>query len=247
MRRAMRRPTPARPVRHPALCCCVDRAAPEVPAFRASRPAAPLARPGAEPQRSVGRAPSRREDRRRLSPGPQPAGAWGAEAPHMWGLRGSPPGRAQWTSRPVGRVLSLRVSGGAAIHLGLPLPTASSGLPAGSGRLPSNVCAGPLGGPFLTLLRVGFTKPPQSPGALVVSYTTVSPLPPLARRRSDFCGTVPRITPGRRYRPPCLVEPGPSSSEAPKSLRRGRPADSSTRRSFYPAVTHPTTTVDQSR
>ena len=32
--------------------------------------------------------------------------------------------------------------------------------------------------PFLTLLRVGFTKPPESPQALVVSYTTVSPLPP---------------------------------------------------------------------
>src|SRR6185437_121404 len=31
---------------------------------------------------------------------------------------------------------------------------------------------------LLTLLQVGFTKPPQSPAALVVSYTTVSPLPP---------------------------------------------------------------------
>ena len=31
---------------------------------------------------------------------------------------------------------------------------------------------------LLTLLRVGFTKPLQSPAALVVSYTTVSPLPP---------------------------------------------------------------------
>src|SRR3954467_8858884 len=31
---------------------------------------------------------------------------------------------------------------------------------------------------FLTLLRVGFTEPPGSPRALVVSYTTVSPLPP---------------------------------------------------------------------
>src|SRR6202161_3981989 len=31
---------------------------------------------------------------------------------------------------------------------------------------------------FLTLLRVGFTKPPQSPAALVGSYTTVSPLHP---------------------------------------------------------------------
>jgi hypothetical protein len=31
---------------------------------------------------------------------------------------------------------------------------------------------------LLTLLRVGFTEPPRSPWALVVSYTTVSPLPP---------------------------------------------------------------------
>jgi hypothetical protein len=33
-------------------------------------------------------------------------------------------------------------------------------------------------GTLLTLLRVGFTKPPGSLRALVVSYTTVSPLPP---------------------------------------------------------------------
>src|SRR5205823_6168917 len=32
-------------------------------------------------------------------------------------------------------------------------------------------------GALLTLLRVGFTEPPGSPRALVVSYTTVSPLP----------------------------------------------------------------------
>ena len=31
--------------------------------------------------------------------------------------------------------------------------------------------------PCLALLRVGFAEPPRSPGALVVSYTTVSPLP----------------------------------------------------------------------
>ena len=31
--------------------------------------------------------------------------------------------------------------------------------------------------PCLALLQVGFTEPPRSPGALVVSYTTVSPLP----------------------------------------------------------------------
>jgi hypothetical protein len=32
---------------------------------------------------------------------------------------------------------------------------------------------------LLILLPVGFTEPPQSPGVLVVSYTAVSPLPPL--------------------------------------------------------------------
>jgi hypothetical protein len=65
---------------------------------------------------------------------------------------------------------------------------------------------------LLTLLRVGFTEPPQSPAALVVSYTTVSPLPrDIAPGRSVFCGTFPRVTPGRRYRPPCPAEPGPSS------------------------------------
>src|SRR5271166_4758289 len=82
-------------------------------------------------------------------------------------------------SRPVGRVLCARLRGAAVIHLGLPLPTASCGLPASIGRaalersrrLASNDAA------LLTLLRVGFTEPPQSPAALVVSYTTVSPLP----------------------------------------------------------------------
>jgi len=39
---------------------------------------------------------------------------------------------------------------------------------------------------LLTLLRVGFTEPPQSPAALVVSYTTVSPLPP-GRSRAAVC------------------------------------------------------------
>jgi len=41
------------------------------------------------------------------------------------------------------------------------------------------VCAGarPRPGALLVLLRVGFAQPPRSPEALVVSYTTVSPLP----------------------------------------------------------------------
>ena len=36
---------------------------------------------------------------------------------------------------------------------------------------------------LLALLRVGFTKPPRSPGMLVRSYRTVSPLPPVPTNR----------------------------------------------------------------
>src|SRR5687767_12998253 len=40
----------------------------------------------------------------------------------------------------------------------------------------------PRGRDLLTLLRVGFTEPPRSPGVLVVSYTAVSPLPGAPKR-----------------------------------------------------------------
>jgi hypothetical protein len=123
-------------------------------------------------------------------------------------------------SRPVGRVLCPRLRGAAAIHLGLPLPTASCGLPASIGRAALDRSRREPLVPLLTLLRVGFTEPPQSPAALVVSYTAVSPLPRVRDSgRFVFCGTVPRVTPGRRYRPPCPMEPGPSSP----SLRPARP------------------------
>jgi hypothetical protein len=86
------------------------------------------------------------------------------------------------------------------------------------------------GASLLTLLRVGFTEPPGSLRALVVSYTTVSPLPRTWPKpgpgRSVLCGTVPRVTPGRCYRPPCPVEPGPSSPGHARTARRGRPAGS---------------------
>jgi hypothetical protein len=61
-------------------------------------------------------------------------------------------------------------------------------------------------------------------GGLLHRLFTLTPA--LARRRSVFCGTVPRVTPGRRYRPPCPVEPGPSSPD--QTVRRDRPADSPT-------------------
>src|SRR5215469_4236672 len=80
-------------------------------------------------------------------------------------------------SRPVGRVLCARSRGAAVIHLGLPLPAASCGLPASIGRAALDRSRREPLVPLLTLLRVGFTEPPQSPTALVVSYTAVSPLP----------------------------------------------------------------------
>jgi hypothetical protein len=54
---------------------------------------------------------------------------------------------------------------------------------------------------------------------------TVGPATP-GRRRSVFCGTVPRVAPGRRYRPPCPAEPGPSSAIPAYRNRRDRPANS---------------------
>ena len=90
----------------------------------------------------------------------------------------------------ISRVLSrgTEVPPVATIHLDLPLPTGSSGLPADSGGPPSNACAEreiPL---LLTLLRVGFTEPSRSPVTLVVSYTTVSPLPPIHLHRRCIGG-----------------------------------------------------------
>ncbi len=133
----------------------------------------------------------------------QATGGVGAEPPQR-GSESRPPGRhcgrrRRWpqatgqrrsprrVSWPVGRVLCARLRGPTAIHLGLSLPTASCGLPASIGRAALERLRGkprPEAPPsLLTLLRVGFTEPPESPPALVVSYTTVSPLP-LVRCRS---------------------------------------------------------------
>src|SRR5699024_12067257 len=54
-----------------------------------------------------------------------------------------------------------------------------------------------------------------------------------AGRRSVFCGTFPRVTPGGCYPPPCPVEPGRSSVRV--APQRGRLSDSSTV-PVYPAV-----------
>jgi len=121
-------------------------------------------------------------------------------------------------SRPVSRVLSAaELRGGTAIHLGPPLPEASSGLP-GDRRATSSPPTRPCSGWGLPGRRV--TTPP------VRSYRTVSPLPPHrpnplregATGRQEavcFCGTFPGVTPGGCYPPPCPVEPGLSSLPRP--------------------------------
>src|SRR5699024_3804129 len=63
----------------------------------------------------------------------------------------------------------------------------------------------------LILHRMGFTEPSVSPRPLVVSYSTLSPLP-LFQRRSTFCGTSLRITPSGCYPPSCPVVSGLSST-----------------------------------
>jgi hypothetical protein len=86
------------------------------------------------------------------------------------------------------------------ISLGRRSPDASSDLPGsrnGSGqsasRPPVPKARATFLLPYLVLLPVGFTEPGRSPGLLVSSYLTVSPLPrgPSPPRRFVFCGTIP--------------------------------------------------------
>jgi|GEM_PF-2878487 len=72
--------------------------------------------------------------------------------------------------------------------------------------------------PYLVLHRTGFTKLSRSPGKLVRSYRTVSPLPRClaASRRSTLCCTFLHVTVTPRYGASCPVVFGLSS-------RRGNP------------------------
>jgi len=137
-------------------------------------------------------------------------------------------GHVKWVSRPVGRVLCARMRGAAVIHLGLPLPAASCGLPANIGRAALDRSRREPLAPLLTLLRVGFTEPPQSPAALVVSYTTVSPLPRGAGvpRRGAVCFLwhCPAGHPGSAL--PTTLPCGARTFLTGPQARRDRPADS---------------------
>ena len=129
-----------------------------------------------------------------------------------------------------GSVIGTLRSRRATIHLRLPLPTASSGLPAGSGGPPSNACAAPSNRSPTTpfdLAPGGVYRAARvtsrAGGLLHHRFTLTSPDADANRRprkRSVFCGTVPRVTPGGRYPPPCPVEPGPSSARTRRCATR---------------------------
>jgi len=109
------------------------------------------------------------------------------------------------------------------------LPTPSSGLPASSGGPPSSARADRLLSQrvLLALLQVGFTEPPQSPGVLVVSYTTVSPLPAL--RRVGAAGGLFSVALSRELpRVGVAHHPAQWSPDLPRYVvaptQRGRPA-----------------------
>jgi hypothetical protein len=131
----------------------------------------------------------------------------------------------------------LAVLRSATIHLGPPSPAGSSGLPAGSDGPPSNACAAPACGSLLTLLRVGFTEPPRSPGVLVVSYTTVSPLPRAVARGGLFSVALSRGSP----RVAVDNHPALRSPDFPRrrseDRRRGRPASSSAPTAYSGEIT----------
>src|ERR1700728_2306746 len=129
-------------------------------------------------------------------------------------------------SRPVGRVLCARLRGAAVIHLGLPLPTASCGPPASIGRAALERSRREPSVPLFDLAPGGVYRAAAvtcGAGGLLHHRFTLTPRQDAGR--SVFCGTVPRVTPGRRYRPPCPMEPGPSSP----ALRPARPPGRLTR------------------
>jgi len=149
----------------------------------------------------VGRGASRR--------GHSPAAATAtAVRPRVPGSLGKGPGPRRgpdMVSAPVSRILCRprRAGGG---HLSGPAVT--DGL-----VRPTRDDTGGQPCPCLALLLVGFAEPGRSPAPLVVSYTTVSPLPvPEGHRRSALCGTVRRVSPPGCYPAPCPAESGLSST-----------------------------------
>jgi hypothetical protein len=89
-------------------------------------------------------------------------------------------------------------------------------------------------GSLLTLLRVGFTEPPGSPQALVVSYTTVSPLPPdVSLEAVCFLWHFPAGHPGSAL-PTTLPCGARTFLDAPGEPEAPRPPGQLARRWFQP-------------
>jgi hypothetical protein len=131
-------------------------------------------------------------------------------------------------SRPVGRVLCPRFwrGGGHPSRAAVAdsLVRSTRGHRAGRPRTPAQGTVVPL----LTLLRVGFTEPPQSPAVLVVSYTTVSPLPRARHGAVCFLWHCPAGHPGSVLPTtlPCgartfLTGPKPAATARPTHPRQG--------------------------
>ena len=130
------------------------------------------------------------------------------------------PGTEGLVCRPGSVPGRLAASRSATIHLGPALPSASCGPPAHSGGQPSSVrCS--------TLLRAGFAEPTRSPGSLVVSCTTVSPLPPPGGGGGLFSVALSRGLPrvGVAHRPALRSPDLPR--RMPHDVRRGRPTNPS--------------------
>ena len=86
------------------------------------------------------------------------------------------------SKRIVSRILfsaPVAMYGATTIHLGEPLPARSSDLPGSTDGQPLTL-------PYLVLHRMGFTQLPRSPGALVRSYRTLSPLPSSRNRKAVY-------------------------------------------------------------
>jgi len=87
----------------------------------------------------------------------------------------------------------------------------NAGCPAPLATYPGTWTGRPQTPPYLVLHRMGFTKLLRSPGELVRSYHTVSPLPRLMAGRYTFCCTFLHVAATPCYGAPCPVVFGLSS------------------------------------
>ena len=128
-------------------------------------------------------------------------------------------------SRPVGRVLCPALAGRRSSIWDCRCRQPRAVYPRASGGPPSIARAGSRGSPLDLAPGGVYRAAAVTCGAGGLLHHRFTLTPALTRGRSVFCGTVPRVTPGRRYRPPCPVEPGPSSP----GLRPARPPGRLTR------------------